>query len=395
MIHPTISAPVDGASRAYDANGNTTLAPAFTYVYNENNRLSQVDYSNISLEQFYNGRGERTSVRCIGNDFQTIMIYDRGGQVLSETDAIDSFSCELCELNSSKRSVGDSRPPAPRGAKTGTDVAQFTREYIYLDGQPIAFVYGSTVAYIEADHLGTPRKAFQSNSLVFNWPLLGNPCGAQSATTSLPISLRFPGQQVSRWGGLYYNYFRDYEPGAGRYVQSDPIGLRGGTETYGYVEQAPLHAVDPKGLLSTVQWCLEHPEAAAQCKEALPPPLPKPLRVVPPYSGGAETGAPNKRCPDNCKSEYFNTFQACSDLGPWYQFASKEDAAKSQGGKPVNRRDLNYDQGDCVQPGGHWRIEREGAYVGYSIIECRCCEDNGGTMPPKIKPLYAVPGASY
>lgn len=46
----------------------------------------------------------------------------------------------------------------------------------------------------------------------------------------------------------HYNYFRDYDPAVGRYVESDPVGLLGGINTYGYVGQNPLALVDPNGL---------------------------------------------------------------------------------------------------------------------------------------------------
>lgn len=108
--------------------------------------------------------------------------------------------------------------------------------------------------FIHNDHLGTPvSMTNEAGEKV--WNAQQKPFGKTTVNTDIDgdgehveLNARFPGQQFDKETGLHYNYYRYYNPSTGRYMTSDPIGLSGGLNTYGYVKGNPLKYVDPRGL---------------------------------------------------------------------------------------------------------------------------------------------------
>lgn len=109
--------------------------------------------------------------------------------------------------------------------------------------------------YFHNDHLGSPQVLTDENQTVV-WQGSYDPFGEVTETVSaVEQNLRFPGQYLDRETGLHYNYFRTYDPSIGRYTQSDPIGLHGGINTFGYVGGNPVSFVDPYGLKCNMYGC--------------------------------------------------------------------------------------------------------------------------------------------
>jgi len=154
----------------------------------------------------YNHRGERILRAPEGGNAQ-ITIYDEAGQWLGNYSA------------------------------TG----QAQQQAIWLDNYPVALINAAgagvpELAYIQPDHLGTLRVVINPvrDLAIWQWNNKSEVFGDQAPANdpdgdgvAFELALRFPGQQATDASGLFYNYQREYDPVVGRYLQSDPIGLKG------------------------------------------------------------------------------------------------------------------------------------------------------------------------
>lgn len=230
------------------AAGNTLRqSQNLVYAYNDQGRLNEVcNPTNLYANYSYNALGQRTLKRIFSANNAASptatysYLYGADGQLLGQ-----------------KTYNSNGKP----------DKAQY---WVWLDGQPVAgieleytgkgAVNKTSQYYLHSDHLNTPRMATnQSQTLLWSWNSDAFGFGGVNGDThgnkpSLDILLRFPGQLYDTHTAMNYNYFRDYDPNTGRYIQSDPIGLQGGINTYQYALSNPLNFIDPTGLDITISF---------------------------------------------------------------------------------------------------------------------------------------------
>jgi RHS repeat-associated protein len=212
----------NGTSVSYDGLGNVTGGVgAASFSFGANTRLSQIaEYSN-DLYLTYNGLGE-----------------------LARTLQTTEDGCgSTTEINREYYHF------APDG--------RVQWDWLWLDNLPVlqfedsydgaGTLIGTTATYLHPDHLGTPRIGTDTAGALV-WRYRSDGFGTLTNANSREVRLRLPGQIALGLGAINYNYFRDYDPNTGRYLESDPIGLDGGLNTYGYVDQNPLGSADVLGL---------------------------------------------------------------------------------------------------------------------------------------------------
>jgi RHS repeat-associated protein len=166
----------------------------------------------------------------------------------------------------------------------------------------------------------------------------------------------------------HYNYFRDYDPTIGRYVQSDPIGLGGGLNTFGYSLNQPMSRTDATGLnpvfVNPCGMCHNNVFAPPLGPTA-PPILPAMPSSVPDIKGKVrddptvDTKTKNDDCPE-CEFYRDGERSYCFSEYAWMKERNPSLAA-------------DYLRG-CLQ-----RTE----------YRYQLCKRNGGKMPPDAPPPWS------
>ncbi len=211
----------------FDSAGNLIDDATLKYEYSPNGRLDTVMSGGMRTTYYYNGLGQRVAKAGLGKA-SAYFAYDESGRMVGEYDAL------------------------------GNSI----QETVFLEDQPVAVLRTDglstgnvDVFNVYADEMNTPRVITHAKNgrMVWRWDD-SDPFGMHQPNEELEsggrftYNPRFPGQLFDKETGNHYNYYRDFDPQTGRYLQSDPIGLKGGTNTYGYALANPISFTDPTGL---------------------------------------------------------------------------------------------------------------------------------------------------
>lgn len=184
------------------------------YGYDSFNRLSSVTNSGVITNYAYNALGQRVSK---SGGSTAGFLYSRDGTLLAEA-------------------------PTAGGA--------INTQYVWIGQVLVAVIRNGALYFVHNDHLSRPDAVTNSAGTLV-WKSQGTAFDRTVSINSFGgLNVGFPGQYLDAESGLYYNLNRYYDPGLGRYLQSDPIGLLAGINTYSYALNRPSMLFDPLGLWS-------------------------------------------------------------------------------------------------------------------------------------------------
>ena len=213
---------VASVTPTYDGNGNLTFDGTFTYGYDAESRLTSIKQGATAVASYaYDAQGRRKT-RTVGG---TTTVY-----------VTDADNREVVEYAGSGGAVQrwHAFGLGPDEVLNRMEVAGGTRVTLIPDiqGSIIASVDGGTGAVTRTGYLAFGENAADVSG---GFRYTGRRLDPETAGSAAEPS------------GLYYYRARMYSPALGRFLQPDPVGLRGGDNLYAYVGNDPLNATDSSG----------------------------------------------------------------------------------------------------------------------------------------------------
>lgn len=219
---------------SYDAAGNVINDGTVIYAYSDRGRLATATIGSNVVSYKYNGlehRVSKTGPTQVVPTGGAYYIYNEAGQLIGEYDASGSPIYETIYTGSLPVSV------------------------MKQAGSAASSTLAVNLYNVYSDHIDTPRVITRQSdqAIVWRWDST-EPYGSiapnqnPNALGVFTYNQRHPGQVFDAETGNFQNWHREYNPRIGRYIQSDPIGLAGGINTYEYVAGNPLSFVDLDGL---------------------------------------------------------------------------------------------------------------------------------------------------
>lgn len=260
----------------YDENSNRTRLVGkegtFSYSYNDNQELTNIelDDSQSAVNQAFNYDNNGAPSSETSDSLSRVNNYNAYGRLASVVDnevEIAEYQYDVQQRRISKNVNGETTYFLYDDSGAGlvgeySSDGELIRGYVYnptgaFTSNPISQkskveTSDGSVEFINSfyqnDHLGSPQQLLDTNGAVV-WNGEQDVFGEVRPTINTVTSpIRFPGQYFDDETNNHQNWNRYYNPQQGRYSRRDPIGLAGGTNTYGYVSGNPLAFSDPTGL---------------------------------------------------------------------------------------------------------------------------------------------------
>ena len=231
----------------YDAAGSTiaerdpqTDAATRSYRYNSEERMSEVrgEANQPIASYYYDPMGRRL--------WKTLQPGAEGhsGVAGPETTYL-AYSDEGYAAEFTLPGEPGAAPAAGPAANQYSNVWLYGPENIWSN-DPISSKTRAGWRFPQNDHIGTPQLAI--NSLGATHSEMRVAAFGSTRVQGELQPLRFAGQLTDSETGANYNYFRNYRPQIGAYIESDPLGINGGIGLFMYSNANPLTRFDPFGL---------------------------------------------------------------------------------------------------------------------------------------------------